>query len=70
VIATETPQLGRVTYLFSRPQSIEAFLAAYAGTTREVSARIVPMWQKAGIPGACRSWLYSEDLAALSEINV
>ena len=27
-IAVETPQLGHATYLFSKPQSIEAFLAA------------------------------------------
>ena len=35
VVAVETPQLGHATYLFSRPQSIEAFLAAYAATTKE-----------------------------------
>jgi hypothetical protein len=35
VIAVETPQLGHATYLFSRPQSIEAFLAAYVATTKE-----------------------------------
>jgi hypothetical protein len=34
-IAVETPQLGHATYLFSKPQSIEAFLAAYACTTKE-----------------------------------
>ena len=33
-IAVETPQLGHATYLFSKPQSIEAFLAAYTGTTK------------------------------------
>jgi curved DNA-binding protein CbpA len=34
-IAVETPQLGHATYLFSKPQSIEAFLAAYVATTKE-----------------------------------
>jgi hypothetical protein len=34
-IAAETPQLGHATYLFSKPQSIEAFLASYIGTTKE-----------------------------------
>jgi len=34
-IAVETPQLGHATYLFSKPQSIEAFLAAYTRTTKE-----------------------------------
>jgi len=35
IIAVETPQLGHATYLFSKPQSIEAFLAAYVATTKE-----------------------------------
>jgi curved DNA-binding protein CbpA len=35
VIAVETPQLGHATYLFSKPQTIEAFLAAYVATTKE-----------------------------------
>jgi len=34
-IAVETPQLGHATYLFSKPQSIEAFLAAYTAATKE-----------------------------------
>ena len=34
-IAVETPQLGHATYLFSKPVSIEAFLAAYVATTKE-----------------------------------
>jgi len=34
-IAVETPQLGHATYLFSKPQSIDAFLAAYVATTKE-----------------------------------
>jgi hypothetical protein len=34
-IAVETPQLGHATYLFSKPQSIEAFLAAYTGATKD-----------------------------------
>ena len=34
-IAVETPQLGHATYLFSKPQNIEAFLAAYTRTTKE-----------------------------------
>ena len=33
VIAVETPQLGHATYLFSKPESIEAFLAAYVATS-------------------------------------
>ena len=35
VIVVETPQLGHATYLFSKPQSMEAFLAAYIATTKE-----------------------------------
>jgi hypothetical protein len=35
VIAIETPQLGHATYLFSKPQSIEAFLASYTSATKE-----------------------------------
>ena len=31
----ETPQLGHATYLFSKPQSVEAFLAAYTAVTKE-----------------------------------
>jgi hypothetical protein len=34
-IAAETPQLGHATYLFSKSPSIEGFLAAYAGATKE-----------------------------------
>jgi len=34
-LAVETPQLGHATYLFSKPQNIEAFLAAYTRTTKE-----------------------------------
>jgi hypothetical protein len=34
-IAVETPQLGHATYLFSKPQSMEAFLAAYTGATKD-----------------------------------
>ena len=34
-IAVETPQLGHATYLFSKPQSLETFLAAYIATTKE-----------------------------------
>jgi curved DNA-binding protein CbpA len=34
-IIVETPQLGHATYLFAKPQSIEAFLAAYVATTKE-----------------------------------
>ena len=34
-IAAETPQLGHATYLFSKPRSIEGFLAAYTGATKE-----------------------------------
>ena len=34
-IAVETPQLGHATYLFSKPQSIEAFLAVYVAATKE-----------------------------------
>jgi hypothetical protein len=35
VIAVETPQLGHATYLFSKPQSLETFLAVYTATTKE-----------------------------------
>jgi len=35
MIAVETPRLGHATYLFSKPQSIEAFLGAYAATTKQ-----------------------------------
>jgi curved DNA-binding protein CbpA len=35
LIAVETPQSGHATDLFSKPQSIEAFLAAYVATTKE-----------------------------------
>jgi curved DNA-binding protein CbpA len=35
MIAVETPQLGHATYLFSKPQSIEAFLTSYVATTKE-----------------------------------
>jgi hypothetical protein len=31
----ETPQLGHATYVFSKPGSMEAFLAAYIRTTKE-----------------------------------
>jgi curved DNA-binding protein CbpA len=34
-VAVETPQLGHATYLFSKPQNIEAFLAVYTRTTKE-----------------------------------
>ena len=34
-IAVETPQLGHATYLFSKPESIEAFLAVYTATTKK-----------------------------------
>ncbi|HEY6273398.1 MAG TPA: hypothetical protein VIX19_15575 [Terriglobales bacterium] len=34
-IAAETPQLGHATYLFSKPRTVEGFLAAYAGATKE-----------------------------------
>jgi hypothetical protein len=35
MIAVETPQLGHATYPFSKPESIEAFLATYISTTKE-----------------------------------
>ena len=31
----ETPQLGHATYLFSKPKSMEEFLAAYLRVTKE-----------------------------------
>ena len=34
-IAAETPQLGHATYLFSKPRTIEGFLAAYTHATKE-----------------------------------
>jgi hypothetical protein len=33
--AVETPELGHATYLFSKPNSMEAFLAVYTRTTKE-----------------------------------
>ena len=39
LIAVEIPQLGHATYLFSKPESIEAFLAAYTTTTKEAIRR-------------------------------
>ena len=36
-IAVETLQLGHATYLFSKPQSLETFLAAYTAATKEAS---------------------------------
>jgi curved DNA-binding protein CbpA len=35
LVAVETPQLGHATYLFSRPRSIQAFLAGYVTTAEE-----------------------------------
>ena len=35
MIVVEAPQLGHATYLFSQPESIEAFLATYIPTTKE-----------------------------------
>jgi curved DNA-binding protein CbpA len=35
VIAVETPRLGHATYLFSKPENIEAFLTAYVATSKE-----------------------------------
>ena len=35
VIAIEPPRLGQATYLFSKPQSMEALLAPYTGTTKD-----------------------------------
>jgi len=35
VIVVETPQLGHATYLFAKPQSMEAFLAVYIRVTKE-----------------------------------
>lgn len=34
-VAVETPQLGHATYLFTKPSSMETFLAAYIRTTKE-----------------------------------
>jgi hypothetical protein len=34
-VVVETPQLGHATYVFSKPRSMEAFLAAYIRTTKE-----------------------------------
>lgn len=34
-VAVETPQLGHATYLFAKPQYLQAFLALYATTTKE-----------------------------------
>ena len=38
-IAVETPQLGHATYLFSKPQSLETFMAAHTATTKEAIRR-------------------------------
>jgi hypothetical protein len=35
MIGVETPQLDHATYLFSKPETIEAFLGAYAATTKQ-----------------------------------
>ncbi len=35
VLVVETPQLGHATYLFAKPQSMEAFLAVYIRVTKE-----------------------------------
>jgi hypothetical protein len=35
VIAVETPQLGHATYLFAKPPSMEAFLAAYIRVSKD-----------------------------------
>ena len=34
-VVVETPQLGHATYLFSKPKSMEEFLAAYIRSTKE-----------------------------------
>ena len=34
-VAVETPQLGNATYLFTKPQSMDAFLAAYARVSKD-----------------------------------
>ena len=39
MIAVETPQLGHATYLFSKPESVEAFLTPYIPTTKEAIRR-------------------------------
>jgi hypothetical protein len=31
----ETPKLGNATYLFAKPQSMDAFLAAYARVSKD-----------------------------------
>ena len=65
VIAVETPQLGHATYLFSKPESIEAFLAAYVATTKEaIRAESCQCGGTAGIPGARCSWIQSPHLAS------
>src|SRR5215469_16930484 len=34
-VVIETPQLGHATYIFTKPRSIEGFLALYTKTTKE-----------------------------------
>jgi hypothetical protein len=34
-VIIETPQLGNATYVFSKPQSMESFLAIYAGVSKD-----------------------------------
>jgi hypothetical protein len=35
VVAVETPQLGHATYLFSKPRSMQGFLAAHTTVTKD-----------------------------------
>jgi hypothetical protein len=35
VVVVETPELGNATYLFSKPNSMDAFLAAYSGVSKD-----------------------------------
>jgi hypothetical protein len=35
LVVVETPQLGNATYLFTKPQSMDAFLAAYARVSKD-----------------------------------
>ena len=34
-VVVETPQLGNATYLFTKPNSMDAFLAAYSGVSKD-----------------------------------
>jgi hypothetical protein len=63
-VAVETPQLGHATYLFAKPQSMDAFLKLYTQTTKEdIRANRDNIAEKLGFLGRivhginARSWI-------------